>query len=39
MKENMIAAIIAAVDAYIQEAEGEKDECQERNTEESGQDY
>ena len=36
MKENVIAAITAAVDAYIQEAEGEKDEYQKRNTEESG---
>ena len=36
MKENMIAAIIAAVDTYIQEVEGETDECKERNTEESG---
>ena len=36
MKENMIAAIMAAVDAYMQEVEGEKDERKERNGKESG---
>jgi hypothetical protein len=37
MKENVIAAIVVAVDAYIQkEIEGEKDECrEERNAKES----
>ncbi len=37
MKKDVIAAIVAAVDAYMQkEVEGEKDECrEERNAKES----